>query len=889
MSVMTLLGLFGGINSVLAIDGLPADYESITATPNQEQIDQLKKQGEEAAKAQQQTPASGSVKYDSNKTGTASVIDKAMNNQPSAMSNIDFKKFGPMPEFSQGGPKPMFMGTAMAGSDMDQTAGQIGNALESIKEGLTNSEEGIQEMKDGQIKIDSAMGKSVSSARSIYNAAAAAFQTGDYQTAAGKLQELQKVDFDKKYADFADKQGISLDMIKDIRVKLNDGLKQISQIDQPDEQLSAQADIMTQMNYLDNAEKSLNQGKKKQAAQILKTMRQNSGLGSADAAMAGGKMNMGITQIGKVLDKINTDLIRAGKGLEKAKDRDIAISSELQEAMDKTKALYEQAKGYYDAGDYTKAVEILKQLKDSKLKELSMSYRDKMLPSDRLKSILQEGKNGAKALKISIDKAKEYGVDTADLETLSVELESLLIKAEEALNAKDTDLFLTIMGEAEALKVREKVDAAIRIVAQGRAKEILEQGLAAVKTAIEQLNSAVEAIANKNGATANAKELVGQASSFMTKAQLYLGPPLKDYDQGDYMSGGRQLDDAAKALIRAANILRDSGAKISKEQLGSTASLVKTLNSAGDLSNIDSKMMDKAQSLLSNLDKSSIMESKQIIRQFNPELLDKVLTFRQKDQKLIDSIINEIMPLLPERDRQAMMEGKINLLEEAVSADKTIKVIQSLKGLNKSTVGDLQNIVRQVKDYNFTAKIAGKLDEKISDFNDKIQSGEVKDVLAVNNYVKALKQEVAKDIKSSQEEKFKQKMIPAKNIDDNNPLFAEIKYLKDDGAIASDKNGNINTGQVISGKVLADIVNKTQDENAMKPLAGNKITVKDAAQKIIESYGVKAPANSANAAEFTGYLNKLGADIKQADLNKPANLGQIAEIVAAADQEWGNK
>ncbi len=159
----------------------------------------------------------------------------------------------------------------------------------------------------------------------------------------------------------------------------------------------------------------------------------------------------------------------------------------------------------------------------------------------------------------------------------------------------------------------------------------------------------------------------------------------------------------------------------------------------------------------------------------------------------------------------------------------------------------------------------------------------------VDNYVKALKDEVAKDVKTSQEEKFKQKLIPAKNVDDNNPLFEEIKYLRDDGAIAADKNGNINTGQIVSGKVLADIVNKTQDENAMKAPAGSKITVKDAAQKIIESYGVKAQANPADAAKFASYLNELGADIKQADLNKPANLGQIAEIVAAADQEWGNK
>jgi TolA-binding protein len=808
-----------------------------------------------------------------------------MSNLPTrqGMPNIDFKQFGPMPQAVEGGPQPMFMGKAMAGPDMDQMAGQIGNALESIKEGLTSSEEGIKEMKDGQIKVDPAMEKSVTGARPIYDAAIAAFQAGDYKTAATKLQEIQKVGFDKKYAAFAESQGVSLDMIKDIRAQMNDGLKQISQIDDPAEQQSAQADIMTQMNYLDEAEKLMKQNKKKEAAQILKKMRQASGVGSADAAMAGGKGKMGATQIGKVLDQINTDLTRAGSGLEKAKDRGIAVSSELQDAMDKTKALYEQAKAAYDAGDYTKAAEVLKQMKDSKLKELSMSYRDKMLPPDRLQSILQEGKNGSKALKIAIDKAKEYGVDTAaDLEGLSAQLDALLQKAEEALNAKETDLFLTIMGQAEELNVRDRVDSAIRTVAEGRAKEILGQGLTAVKTAIDQLNSAVEAITSKGGAVANAKDLISQASAYMAKSQSY-------YDQGDYMSGGRQLDDAAIALIKAGNILRDSGAKISKEQLGSTDSMIKTLNDAGDLSNTDSNMMGKAQSLLSNMDEGSIMESKQTIMQFNPGLLDKVLAFRQKDQKLIDDVINEVMPLVPERDRQAMMEGKINLLEESVSAGKTIKVMQSLKGLNKSTIGDLQNIAKQAKDYNFITKVVGELDEKISDLNDKIQSGEVKDPKMVDNYVKALKQEFTEDMKVSQDEKFKQKMIPAKNIDDNNPLFEEIKYLKDDGAIATDKNGNINVGQVVSGKVLADIVNKTQDKNAMKPLAGSKITVKDAAQKIIESYGVKTQANPANAAQFIGYLNKLGADIKQADLNKPANLGQIAEIVAAADQEWGNK
>lgn len=840
LSVIMLFGLLSGTGSVLAFDG----------PPTAEQIAEMAKQAQEAAQAQAQQQAQSSDSEVAN--GTSAPI-------------------------SASGDTP-----TMPAGVMEKIGAQIRSALQSVNEGLASAEEGIKDMKDGQIKVDSAMEKSVIGARPIYNAAFKLFQAGSYEAAAAKLEELKAVGFDKKYAAFADTQGVSLDMIKDIRAQMNEALKQIAQIDEPDEQLSAQADIMTQMNYLDEAEKLMKQNKKKEAAAMLKKMKQASGTGTSDATMAGGKGKMGATQIGKVLDKINTDLTRAGNGIEKAKNKGIIISSEVQEALDKTKALYEQAKAYYDTGDYTKAAEVLKQMKDSKLKELSMSYRDKILPADRLKEILQEGKNGSKALKISIDKAKEYGVDTTELEKLSVDLDALLVKAEEALNAKDTDLFLTIMSQADELNVREKVNTAIRTVAEGRAKEILAEGLTATKTAIEKLTAAVAVLADKSAAITNAKELIKQANSFLAKSQAF-------YDGGDYKSGGRMLDDAAKALIKAGNILRDSGVKISKEQLGSTDGLIKILNKVDGLANADKNMVGKTQSLLSNLDESNIMESKQTISQFNPELLDKVLAFRQKDQKLIDGVINEVMPLLPDCDRQAMMEGKINLLEESVSADKTIKVMQALKGLNKNTVSDLKNIAAQVKNYNFTAKIAGTLDEKFSALNDKIQSGEVKDAKMIDNYVKALKSEVTKDINASQAEKFKQKLIPAKNVDDNNPLFAEIKYLKDDGAIATDKNGNINTGQIVSGKALADIINKTQDKNAVKTIAGNRITVKDAAKKIIESYGVKVQANTANAAQFASYLNKLGADIKQADLNKSANLGQIAEIVAAADQEWGNK
>lgn len=794
------------------------------------------------------------------------------------LSKMDFSKFGTPPAFVPGGPTPEFMGKPMGGPGMDEMASKLGAALESIKEGLTQAEEGIADMRDGQIKIDPAMEKSVKSARIIYNEAVQLFQAADYLAVAAKLGELEKVGFSKKFENFSDTQGISLDLLKDIRAKINGALKEIEQIDDQESQLEAQADIMMQLSILDETEKLLKAGKKKEAMAMLKKMKKQDGGGQAEAGIAGNKKSIPASYIGKILDKINEGLTRAGKGLEKSKAMGFEAPAELTALIDKAKSLYDEAKQNFDSGNNAKATEIIRQIQDMKLKENSMAYRDKMLPKDRLKMILDEAKNGSKALKISIEKAKEFGVDTTELEQLAIQLDDLIIKAEAAFNLNDTELFLTIIDKADELNIRDKVDAAIRKIADARAKEILSAGITAANAGIESLTNGIAQLTAAKAKTDNAQKLLNEAKKMVGNAQTA-------YDAGKYMDGGRFLDEAITVLMRIGNILTDTGIKLTADQSGNLSELSKITTRTSDLINTNSA--DKARAFFDNAQKNNALDVKQFLMQLNPGLMDKVITYREKDKKIIDDVIKEVIPFVPEKDKNEMLEGKINLLEEAKSADKTLAIMKQVKGTSKETVSQMQEINKQIKEFNFTPKIAGEIDQKMEELNNKIQSGEVKDPKMIANYTTIMKNEIKKDMTTVQEQQFRANIVPARNITDTNPLFEEIKYLKDDGAIKPDKKGVIDLTQKINGPVLTDMLNKTIDAKITNKIPNGFLTVGQATKSIFEAYNVKPNVDINNQNKLSGFLTNIGADIKPADIKQKADLSDIAEILAAADQRWG--
>ncbi len=796
-------------------------------------------------------------------------------------SQIDFSKFGPVPQGVPGGVAPMFMGKELSGASASPMIGQLASALETIKKNLTEVEDDAQQLRDGQIKIDAAVEGGIKEVRAKYDEAVQLFQAGDYMGAAQKLQGMNPDVLSKQFGAFRDKQGASTDLIKDIRGKLGDSLKKIDQKLEGSDLITAKGDINAQKKILDQADSLIKAGKKSDAAALLKKMQAQYGTGQAQADLLSGA-GLSASQITAILDQVSEGIDRTGSALDTMKKSGTAIPDDMQQLYDRMASLYTDAKSANDSGDTGVAMQKLQELRDMNPEQAFTAFKDKAFPKDRLKSILQQGKDGAKGLHLSIDKAKEFGADTAGLEGLSVQLDDCIAKAESALAAGDSGTFLTYMDQARNLNVREKVDAAIRPVANSRAKEALAKGLAAMNNAHNSIENSLGQLQAKKGNIAGAQELLSTIKGKIDAAQAL-------YDANDSMNGGKTLDDGVMALNRLGNLLKDSGVTLSSEQSDAVKGVFQLAGDAsGSAANIPSEQSDRLRGLLTAGGQDHGFDIQSTLGTLSPDLMDKVLAYRSSDKRLIDGIINDVIPLLPEEDRSAILEGKIGLLDESKSADKTIAVMKGIKGMSKDTLATTVSLAQQAKGYTFTSDIATSLQEQFASFNDKIQSGELKDQQGIDGYVQALKDQVAKSIAASNKEKYNDKLIPAKNIDDNNPLFDEMQYLRQDGAVAPDKNGNINLDQKMDKNAFASLLNKTIDKNAVGGGRG-AMTIQDAIKAAIGAYKVKPGVDFNNAGQATKFFNGIGADINPANFKKQVTMKDAAEIVTAADQRWGTQ
>jgi hypothetical protein len=924
--ILSMLGLVFPSLMVQAQDfGPPSGVPSgFSQQPSQEEIQRMMQEAQQKAQEQAQQPGSqnpgltgqgytmeagsdGKVfcKYtdsspsqstisacESAMSGSQAALEANMKNgqmpggmptgMPSGMPDLnqmDFSKFGAMPaNIPEGGFMPTFMGKSAGISEgADAGISKLANALDEIKNGIVEATDGITQMKEGQIKVDPAMEESVKKAKIILDEAVALFAEAKYQETGAKLGELTAVGFDKKYAAFADTKGVSTDLINDIRKKINGVMGDLEKNLDPEEFIQAKADILTQLTYLDEADKLVKAGKKKEAGVILKNMKKENGEGAAMADMASGKITPTASQIKIILDKIEGELSRGSLGMDKVKDSGVESLAEMQALFEQSKADYATAKNYYDSGDYKKAYEKLKEMKAKNYEETFLTFKVKVASSDQLRGYLDEAKNGVKALDITITNAQEFGMDVTELQKLRVELSDLVAKAEEAYNKKSMDEFLTYMSLADQLHVRDKVNEIIKTVADKRAKEILGDGLTALNNTITQLDPLLDGVNDPR--FKNALTLYSDVKGIVAEAQAI-------YDQGDYMNGGRVLDGATAKIIRIGNILKDNKFKLSPEITAIVNDLIKKFNSSSDLNNASADTINKSQAMLNTASSDNMMENKMSISELNPALFDKVIAFRQKDKNMIDSTINNVLPYLSDENRQAMLEGKINLLQEAQSSNRTIDLMKKMKGVSQSVVKDLQGSVDKIKNYNFTADISAKLDEKLTTLNDNIQSGQIKDVKEINAYVKVIKEETDKSLAAASTEKMKTGLIPARNIDDNNAMFDEVKYLQTDGALKADKKGNINLDQRATSAQLKDMIAKTTD-TAVNVKMPTNMTVAETAKTIFAAYNVTPDVNLKNSKSAATFLTGIGADMKSTDINRKATVKDVADILSAADQRWG--
>jgi len=780
------------------------------------------------------------------------------------MPAFDMSKFPKPPMMPNGGPRPEFMGKPLAGEGSNPMMGQIGMAFEKIQDGLIQAEDGVKQMKEGQIKTDSIDG-TMKEARKLYDAAQAAFAAGDNQKAAQLLQQIQALNLQGKFGQFEQK-AISADLIGDVKKQLNDANATLSKAPADGEVDEAKAKIQAALEKISQAEALLKKGDKQGAAKIMKQLRDENPSGEAGLAQGQFK-GLNPKKMGEILNTIKEGLGRAERGLAKAKENGIVVEEASLTLLKQGVALYGLAQTAYDNEDYVGAAQKLLELRKLGLEEHFSAFKEKALPLERLQSFMEQLNRGVKALKLTIEHAKTFGISTVELEGMLVQLTNIQVKAKAALDSKDREAFLTLMDQADSLKVNDRVNEIIRKLAGERAKPLVEQGITKLEAVVVDLTALANGLAKGKPGDARADQLLSVINKNFAAAK-------EAFAKADYMAAGKLLDDVTGDVLALSNVLRDAGMKMGADQL---VKIKQASDSAFTSEGLISSDDGKLQGLMSKVGRDDGFLVKNSLMQLNPELLDEVIGQRSKDQKFIESVMRDVLPLIPERDRQKTLEGKLGLLAESQAAERTIEQLKKIKGVPADAIAMINQFKEQIKSFNFPPAIASSLEERLSDFNNKIQSGEVKDPREIFQYAKLMKEEIGRNMTRAQQEKFKQGLVPGKNIEDTNPLFTDLKYLKDDGAIKANAKGEIDIKQKVDKKMFANMINNTIDQKAMTASGGN-LTLGDAVKAAAQAYGM---ANSPDM------VQKLGLPFKPADLKKPLVLGDASQLVAHADQRWG--
>lgn len=879
LAILVVLTILIGFSSpILAADTSSLPECQFSGPPSAEQLAAC----EAAAKAQASSGQSSSSSLDQS-SNTSVTPPNIPTDMPGTAGAPDLSRLTAnlpqVPSFDGNGPAPSFMGQELAGNDaMDQAAAQIGNALSQVRDGLLKAEEGVKEFKDGKVKVGD-MEETVKQARSLYGLAKAAFESKDYAGAGQYLQKIQALDMQSKFSGLESK-GISEDLINDIRKEMKNALKNMSNFKEQDSEMNEmKAKLMASLEKLDQAQACLKKGNKQAAAKIMKELRDSAPQDEAQGTVGNFK-NMPHKMMGKILKKIADGLRRGEKGMNKAKASGIEADPAAIALMEQAKKIYDEAQTLYDKEDYSGASAKLREMEELNLEERFTAFKKSMMPADRMKTLLTSVADGVKALELTIEHTKTAGYATTELEALLAKVKGIYTGAGEAVKIDDTETFLTYLDQMDALNISDQVDATIKKLANDEIKDLVAEGIAKFKNVVAALEEAITKLKAKKIDTDNATDVLNSLKAEVANSQ-------EKYDAGDYMNAGKFLDKAMDNLVSLINITRDSGVSLAAERM-------KEINDVLALSKADSGQLVVNPDKIGQLDQifatvgnDEAMEMKQAFMQFDPALMDKVVAQRQKDKKYMDAILRDVMPLIPAADREKVLEGKTGLLEEMAATDKTIANIKRIKGVTADTSKALDKIKNQIKEYNFSPEVAAALEEKMANFNDKIQTGEIKDPKMISNYIKVLQEETAKAIKESLTKKFKQGIVPAKNIDDNNPLFDELQQLKNDGAIKPDAKGNIDLGKKMTGKEVADMINKTNDKKAVAKAPSTIMTISDVGNMVFNAYDVKPNIDTKKPDQMAKFLKQIGADVNAANMNKKATLKEVADIVAAADDRWG--
>ncbi|MBI4262323.1 carboxypeptidase regulatory-like domain-containing protein [Candidatus Uhrbacteria bacterium] len=520
------------------------------------------------------------------------------------------------------------------------------------------------------------------------------------------------------------------------------------------------------------------------------------------------------------------------------------------------------------------------------------------LPTEDIEQRYQEFKkvltDRQQMLANQIKDLQKKGSATHELAALQEQLKQLLQEAQRALRSKNAEELNVLFPQLHAFDeiMRQTVERLFRAAGTGEFIGRVKAYLAEAPKYIAEMQKAIDTRAARGEDVTSFESKIAEVERLREEGQA-----LFDAGRIERTGDERGAGDYAFAMLdRGQQLYCDLG-------LGGGNCAVTLTGPVKTPAYIRTTLGKTADAQYKNFVKGVAVDSsgqfalEQVLPNLSPEQMRAMFAAYKASPDALRSVVGNLENYSADV-RSQMLETNVNVHTEVQGLRETRDALDEVAGISLAARQTIDVMRKQLEKFVFPEGVGELVHAQLDVFNSTITDGAIKSPKTLEAYVRTFNTTINTYLQQARQEKFEDGLIPAKNIDEQHPIFSAALALREQGAlnVFLNKKGEVPLGQKVTGKIFVRFFETAVDDTdavagatEKRLLKAKTVTGQDVALLIVGAHDLELTSRiRQNRAQFAAFMTReLGVRVTPAQLQQPVTTSQAIAWVGAAEEKFG--
>ncbi len=284
----------------------------------------------------------------------------------------------------------------------------------------------------------------------------------------------------------------------------------------------------------------------------------------------------------------------------------------------------------------------------------------------------------------------------------------------------------------------------------------------------------------------------------------------------------------------------------------------------------------------------------------SPEQMQAMFDINKTNPNVLKPIV-EHLDRYDESTRARVLETNIEAHSAVQDLRGSREALDEITGISRAARESVDNLRKQLEKFVFPPGTGELILEELRTLNDTIVNGTIKNPRTLNGYIQGKFATINVFIPQAVQEKFKQGYVPATNVPETSPIFAEALALRETGAlnVVLNKKGEIPLlSKPMAGRTFVPFFETAVDDTdaiagktEQQLMKSKTVTGQQVLLFIVGAHDLELTNRiRQNRAQFAAFMtSELGVKVTAAQLAKPVTTSQVIAWVGAAEEKFGGE